>query len=89
MPSQNGIKFGRNGQSSAEIRAKRRISAELWPFRPNFNSLPVRGLTELTREGEVPVWGVKWPVVSVRPSVRPVEAIPKTVPATYMSRTCI
>ena len=39
------------------------------------HSLPVRGLTELTREGEVPVWGVKWPVVScpvlscpVRPS---------------------
>ena len=28
-------------------------------------SLPVRGLTELTREGEVPVWGVKWPIVSV------------------------
>ena len=24
-----------------------------------FNSLPVRGLTESTREGKVPVWGVK------------------------------
>ena len=32
----NGIKFGRNGQSSAEILRFARISAELWPFRPNF-----------------------------------------------------
>jgi hypothetical protein len=41
----------------------------------------VRGLTELTREGEVPVWGVKWPVASVRP----VEAIPnRHVHVTYM-----
>ena len=48
-------------------------------------SLPVRGLTELTREGEVPVWGVKWPVASVRPSVRPSEAIPnRHVHVTYM-----
>jgi hypothetical protein len=34
-------------------------------------SLPVRGLTELTREGEVPVWGVKWPVASVRSHSQP------------------
>ena len=46
-------------------------------------SLPVRGLTELTREGEVPVWGVKWPVVSVRPSVRP-----KPFPKLFPPRTC-
>ena len=45
------------------------------------DSLTVRGLTELTREGEVPVWGVKWPVASVRPKPFPT--------ATYMSRTCI
>ena len=47
------------------------------------DSLPVRGLTELTREGEVPVWGVKWPVVSVRPSVRP-----KSFPKLFPPRTC-
>ena len=39
-------------------------------FKPEF-SLPVRGLTELTREGEVPVWGVKWPVASVRSHSQP------------------
>ena len=47
----NGIKFGRNGQSSAKI-PKRRILAEIWPFRlyfipfginpaPNFTALRV------------------------------------------------
>ena len=38
----------------------------------------MRGLTELTREGEVPVWGVKWPVASVRPSVRSHSQPPRT-----------
>ena len=54
-------------------------------------SLPVRGLTELTREGEVPVWGVKWPVVSVRPSVRPSlrpSVRPKSFPNLFPPRTC-
>ena len=45
----------------------------------------MRGLTELTREGEVPVWGEMAYIMHVLGG----EAIPKTVPATYMSRTCI
>ena len=42
-------------------------------------SLPVRGLTELTREGEVPVWGVESHCLSV------LEVIPnRHVHVTYM-----
>ena len=41
----------------------------------------MRGLTEITREGEVPVCGVE---CASRSPPR-VEVIPKTIPATYMS----
>ena len=40
----------------------------------------MRGLTELTREGEVTVWGLKSSIVSVRP----VKSSPKVFPP----RTC-
>ena len=46
----------------------------------------MRGLTELTREGEVPAWGVKWPVVSVEVISRP---SPATVPATHIHVTYV
>ena len=48
-----------------------------------YYSFPVRGLTELNREGEVTVWGGEM-ARRVRPSVRPLKSFPPLFPP----RTC-